>query len=226
MSRVAPRVLAAMALFALAGAAAGAQRYSLEVRVVGITDGDTITVLDALQTRRKVRLAGIDAPEGGQPFGDRSKQQLTQLLQGRQVRIEWSKTDVHGRLVATVHLTDAEACAAPPCPSAVDAALEQLHAGMAWHYKEFEHEQPPQDRRRYAAADQQARTSRVGLWAEQDPVPPWEWRRKPASGPVKKSRSNICHDPSSSSYKATTRFEPYPTLEACFASGGRLPRNP
>lgn len=225
-SVVRPRFLACLALLALPVAAAGAARNSLDVRVVGITDGDTITVLDALQTQRKVRIAGIDAPEGEQPFGNRSKQHLAQLLQGRQVRIDWSKTDGYGRLVATVHLADADACATPPCPPVVDAALEQLNAGMAWHNKEFEHEQPPQDRRRYAATEQQARAARVGLWAEPDPVPPWEWRRRPASGPVKKSRNNICHEPASSSYQATTRFESYPTIEACLASGGRRPRNP
>jgi endonuclease YncB( thermonuclease family) len=217
--------LAVVALLVLNGTVAAAEKKTLDVRVVGITDGDTITVLDALKTERKVRLAGIDSPEGEQPFGSRSKQHLSQLLQNKAVVIEWSKTDRYGRLIATVRVPQAGTCRSPPC-SPIDASLAQLSAGMAWHDKEFEKEQTPRERRDYAAAEQQARAGKTGLWADKNPVAPSEWRRGLTSGPVKKSRNNICHEPSSSSYKATTDFESFATIEACLKSGGRRPRNP
>jgi endonuclease YncB( thermonuclease family) len=218
--------LAVIALLAVNGTAVAAERRSLEMRVVSITDGDTITARDALNTQHKVRLAGIDSPEAEQPFGSRSKQHLSQLLQNKAVLIEWSKTDRYGRLIATVRVPGAGACAAPPCPPVVDVSLAQLRAGMAWHDKEFEKEQTPRERREYAAAEQQARAGKTGLWADKNPVAPSEWRRGLTSGPVKKSRNNICHEPSSTSYKATTDFESFATIEACLASGGRRPGNP
>jgi endonuclease YncB( thermonuclease family) len=226
MSAVRQRFLSVIAVLALPAAAAGAASNSLDVRVVGITDGDTITVLDTLNTQRKVRLAGIDAPEAEQPFGNLSKQNLSRLLQGREVHIDWSKTDRFGRLVATIRVARMGACPSKPCSPVVDAALEQLGAGMAWHDKDFADEQSPPDRREYAATEQQARAGHAGLWAGRNPVPPWEWRRGLSSGPVKKSRNDICHEPASASYKATTNFESFPTLEACLASGGRRPGNP
>jgi endonuclease YncB( thermonuclease family) len=220
------RLLLVVALLSLIGAATGAERSSLDVRVVGIADGDTITVLDSLNTQRKVRIAGIDAPEGGQPFGDRSKQNLSRLIQGRSVHIEWSKADRYGRLIAIVTATSTDTCTTPPCPPTFDAGLAQIRAGMAWHDKEYEKDQSPSDRRDYAAAEQQARAARIGLWADRNPAAPSDWRRGLTDGPVKKSRSNICHDTSSPSYKATTKFESFPTLDACLASGGRRPKGP
>ena len=61
----------------------------LEARVVGVTDGDTVTVLDSQQGPVQVRLAGIDAPEKDQPFGSRSKQSLSNAVMGKPVRVEW-----------------------------------------------------------------------------------------------------------------------------------------
>ena len=63
-------------------------------RVVGVADGDTLTVLDGDNTPHKVRLSGIDAPEKSQPFGQRSKQSLSDLAYGRSVSVEWRKTDI------------------------------------------------------------------------------------------------------------------------------------
>ncbi len=219
------RLLLVAVLLSLAGAAVGAERNTLDVRVVGITDGDTITVLDSLKIQHKVRLAGIDAPEGGQAFGDRSKQNLSRLLQGGDVHVEWSKTDRYGRLIAIVTVGNAGACATP-CPPGIDAGLAQIRAGMAWHDKDYEKDQSPRDRSDYATAEQQARAAGIGLWVERNPAAPSEWRRGLTNGLVKKSRNSICHDTSSPSYKATTNFESFPTLDACLKSGGRLPKDP
>src|SRR5512145_2571370 len=82
--------------------AVSAQGAELEGKVVGVSDGDTVTVLDATRTQHKVRVAGIDAPEKGQDFGQRSKESLSGLVFGKTVRLEWSKEDRYGRKVAKV----------------------------------------------------------------------------------------------------------------------------
>ena len=104
--------------------------------------------------------------------------------------------------------------------------LAQLTVGLAWHYKEFEKEQSPADRERYAFAKQEARARKAGLWSESDPVPPWQYRHGPKGGPVKKSKSGICHAPESASYQSVKNFTAFPSLDACLSSGGRLPKQP
>lgn len=140
--------------------------YTLTGRVVGVTDGDTITVLAPGSTQEKIRLAGIDAPEQAQPFGHASKQHLSDQAFGRQVVIDWAKRDRYGRIVGKVWVDGR------------DANLEQVKAGMAWHYKKYEGEQSPDDRTTYAAAEDAASSARRGLWSDPAPVAPWEWRRK------------------------------------------------
>jgi endonuclease YncB( thermonuclease family) len=149
---------------------------SLEVRVVGVADGDTITVRDPNGPQRRIRLSGIDAPERGQAFGERSRQSLAGWVFGREVTIQWSRLDRHGRIVAKVLIAPPGECA-PPCTARIDVNLAQVEAGMAWHYRQFEQQQQPADRLAYAAAEMQAREQRIGLWRDPNPVPPWEWRR-------------------------------------------------
>lgn len=135
-------------------------------RVVSIADGDTVTVLDASQTQHKIRLMGIDAPEKKQPFGQHSKQHLSDLVFNKQVSVEYSKQDRYGRTVGKVLV------------NGVDANLEQVKAGMAWHYKAYQREQSAGDRVAYARAEEQAREGRLGLWFDSDPTAPWDWRRE------------------------------------------------
>ena len=137
----------------------------LEGRVVGISDGDTVTVLDASKTQFKIRLQGIDAPEKKQAFGNKSKEALSTLLFNNQVAVEYSKKDKYGRILGKI-LVDG-----------VDANLEQIKAGMSWHYKKYQHEQSENDRNLYAQAEAETREEKRGLWVDADPVPPWEWRK-------------------------------------------------
>jgi endonuclease YncB( thermonuclease family) len=102
-------------------------------KVVKIADGDTITILDAQSVQHKIRLQGIDAPEHRQDFGEVSREHLASLVFGRSVRIEYEKVDRYGRLVEKVWIDGNGEC------------LEQLKAGLAWHYKEFEKEHTPAD---------------------------------------------------------------------------------
>jgi endonuclease YncB( thermonuclease family) len=152
-----PVWLGLVAVIATAGTLSG--------KVVGISDGDTVTVLDAERRQHRIRLAGIDAPEKRQPFGQRSKEHLSRLVFGREVVVEIGKTDRYGREVGRI-LT-----------GGLDANLEQVREGFAWHYKAYAREQSTSDRRQYAEAEEGARTSTRGLWRDVSPVPPWEWRR-------------------------------------------------
>lgn len=138
----------------------------IEGRVVGIADGDTITVLDDTNTQHKIRLAGIDAPEKKQAFGNSSKKSLSDLVFAKSVTVETDKRDKYGREVGKVLV------------GGVDANLEQVKRGMAWHYKAYEREQSVIDRKVYADAENEAKHARRGLWTDAAPEPPWEFRNK------------------------------------------------
>jgi endonuclease YncB( thermonuclease family) len=137
---------------------------SVSGTVVKIADGDTITILDAHNVQHKMRLQGIDAPERRQDFSDVSREHLTSLVFGKQVRIEYEKVDRYGRLVGKVLIDGNDEC------------LEQLKAGLAWHYKQYEKEQSPPDRQLYASAEQEARVQKRGLWKDPTPTTPWDFR--------------------------------------------------
>jgi len=134
-------------------------------RVVRIADGDTITVLDATNTQHRIRLQGIDAPESRQAFGAQSKKSLSDMIFDKDVTAACDKTDQYGRQVCKI-LFDGK-----------DINLAQVKAGMAWHYKEYEREQSPEDRELYARAEDEARNARRGLWADANPIEPSEFRR-------------------------------------------------
>lgn len=148
---------------------------TLEGRVTGIADGDTLYVLDAARKSHKIRLLGIDAPERGQAFGDRSKQSLAKLAYRQQVRVDWQGRDAYGRILGRVRVAAAD-CRQGNCPKTLDANLEQVRLGLAWWNKKFADTQFPGDARAYEIAERQARASKAGLWAERNPVPPWRWR--------------------------------------------------
>jgi len=153
---------AATILFLAAGASAAAG-WIVEGRVVGVLDGDTITMLDDSKTLHKVRIAGIDAPEKGQAFGERWKQNLSAVVFQKQVEARCHKKD--GREVCAVYVARR------------DIGLEQIRAGMAWHYKAYQHEQTTQARLLYRDEEDAAKAARRGLWKDPKPVPPWEFRR-------------------------------------------------
>jgi len=147
----------------------------LQGRVVGVADGDTITVLDASKQQHKIRFAGIDAPERKQTFGTRSRQNLARYVAGKDVRLNCHKTDRYQRRVCKVWVQPAD-CAR--CGTTLEVGLAQVTDGMAWWYRRYADEQTAEDRGRYESAEQEARLRKRGLWQDNDPVPPWEWRRK------------------------------------------------
>ncbi len=134
-------------------------------RVVGVADGDTITVLDVDKVQHKIRLSGIDAPEKKQAFGNRSKESLSALAFDKTVNVETSKRDRYGRQIGKVMVNGR------------DVNLVQVERGMAWFYRQYQRDQSPNDRKRYEAAEDAARAGKRGLWRDAAPVPPWEFRR-------------------------------------------------
>ena len=132
-------------------------------KVVGVSDGDTIKVFDGAR-EFKIRLSGIDAPESRQAFGQKSKQNLSNLIFGKTVTVTWNTIDRYGRVLGKVIFKDGDVC------------LQQIENGLAWHYKKYENEQAEDDRKLYAAAEVRARKARVGLWSDPSPTPPWTER--------------------------------------------------
>lgn len=155
--------LAASLFVAFVCASAHAER--LAGRVVGIQDGDTLTLLDANRRELRIRLAGIDAPEARQRYGQASRRALSAEAFGKEATANCPKTDKYGRKVCVVTV------------GGRDVGLALLEAGAAWHFKAFAQEQTAWDRQRYARAEEDARRRRAGLWEDPEAVPPWEWRR-------------------------------------------------
>ena len=153
-------------LFLIALFIQASQADTLTGKVVKITDGDTMVVLDAENTQHKIRLSGIDAPETNQPFGKRSKEALSALVAGQRVEVDWHKHDRYGRIVGKV------------IAQGKDVNLAQVRTGMAWWYRKYADEQSLVDQGLYAAAEAKARVSGVGLWGDMEPIPPWDWRKR------------------------------------------------
>ena len=147
-------------------AAAPVYARDFDGRVVGIQDGDTVTVLDASKQQHRIRIAGIDAPEKAQAFGAAAKENLARLAFGQQADVRCSKRDRYGREVCNVYV------------GARDLGLEQVRSGHAWWFREYAREQAPEDRKVYETAESEARGTRRGLWHDASPTPPWDWRRQ------------------------------------------------
>jgi len=129
-------------------------------RVVGVHDGDTITILDAGKRQIKVRLAEIDTPESRQPYGSRAKQELSRLVFGKTVTVKAQDTDRYGRTVGRVYA------------DGLDVNAEMVRRGAAWVYRQYVKDQS------LYTLENQARQDKAGLWGlpEAEQVPPWEWR--------------------------------------------------
>lgn len=150
-------------------------------RVVGCTDGDTLTVLDGNNTQHTIRLFAIDTPETScheknpsardavcvehsQPFGKAAKKSLSNLVFGKDVVVKLQPGSTYGREIGTVFMGD------------LDVNLEQVRQGMAWVYRQYAKKMHSDTYSEYNLAEQHAKEVGLGLWVDSDPVPPWEWR--------------------------------------------------
>ena len=150
-------------LLTLLGVSTG-QQLAISARVVGVHDGDTITVLTPIYTKLKIRLAFIDAPELSQPFGYRAKQAMSMLVYGRDVTLRTHSHDRYGRTVAIVFIEE------------TDVGLQLLRQGLAWPYYHYLSEAAPEVQTSYLAAAEDARAARIGLWRDSEPMAPWLFR--------------------------------------------------
>ncbi len=133
---------------------------TLTGKVVAISDGDTLTMLQDKQ-QIKIRLSEIDTPEKSQPYGTKAKQALSDLVFGKLVRIEVVTIDRYGRTVGKVYLED------------LDINAELVRYGHAWVYRRYAKDKTLFD------LETEARENQFGLWAlpEEQRIAPWEWRR-------------------------------------------------
>jgi endonuclease YncB( thermonuclease family) len=146
----------------------GAQRegrptpaFDVTGRVVGISDGDTLSILDSGNQQHTIRLFGIDTPEWDQPHGSAAEKALAEMVSKQSVGVVTIETDSFGRTVGTIYLGDK------------DINLAMIEGGHAWWFRKY----APYERH-LEAAEQDARAARRGLWASPNPVPPWNWRRR------------------------------------------------
>lgn len=151
-------VLASLSLALLWALSTPALGTTLEGRVVGVADGDTVTVLSSGNIQTRIRLFQIDAPEKAQSMGQKSKASLSELVYGKTVTVNVETLDRYGRTVGTL------------IQNGVDINLEQIRRGMAWVYRQYARDP------HYFEAEETARAQHAGLWAESNPTPPWVFR--------------------------------------------------
>lgn len=150
----------------LANAATKNIACALTGKVINISDGDTLNVLDAQNYQHKVRLAAIDAPEKRQAFGNIAKKHLAGLVKNKTVCVAWEKRGRYGRIIGTVYVEQ------------IEVNLDLDENGLAWHYKKYQNQQSPAGRERYAQAENNARSNNLGLWQDGNAIAPWQWRRQ------------------------------------------------
>lgn len=134
--------------------------YSQEGKVIKVKDGDTVVILDNTHRQHTIRVADIDCPEYGQPFSEKARQFTSGEVYGKTVQVKEKNKDRYGRTVGYIWYDGNK-----------NLSLELLKAGLAWHYKYYSND-AEMDR-----LEAEARRNRVGLWADQNPVNPYEWRK-------------------------------------------------
>lgn len=131
----------------------------LKGKVVSISDGDTFTLLVDNEELR-IRLHGIDCPEKGQDFSEVAKKFLSDYIFNKVVTVRRMDVDRYGRTIGMVVTVDG-----------VNVNEKLLEAGLAWHYKKYDKNDA------WAKLETSARVNKKGLWAQKNPIPPWEWRQ-------------------------------------------------
>jgi endonuclease YncB( thermonuclease family) len=133
----------------------------LKGKAVKIADGDTFTLLVNGHDQVKIRIDGIDAPEKGQAFGNRAKEYLSSMIWEKELTVSVTKKDRYGRSISKVST-----------PSITDVGLEMIKAGFAWQYRDYNNEKA------YADAESLAQQNRKGLWLDNNPKRPQDYRKE------------------------------------------------
>ena len=198
-------------------------QQSFTAKVIGISDGDTITILKGNQ-QIKIRLHGIDSPEKGQAFGTKAKQFTLGLVFGKTVTVKPTETDRYGRTVAWVFV------------DGLNLNEEIVRVGFAWHFKRYSKDE------NLAKAEIEARTNKVGLWRDPNAIPPWEFRQlgRSSANPAKSENgqmvyhgnvgSKVFHQPGCEHYNCKNCTAVFRSKSEAVAAGyrpcGRCRRQP
>jgi endonuclease YncB( thermonuclease family) len=129
-------------------------------KVIKIIDGDTITVLSELDKQYKVRLAEIDAPEKTQPYGKNAKEELSNKIFQKKIKILWKEKDQYDRVIGQLYIGSRY------------INQEMVEEGWAWNYEKYS------SNNEIAKSQENAKTYKKGLWQSPNPIPPWKWRKK------------------------------------------------
>jgi endonuclease YncB( thermonuclease family) len=140
--------------------------FAWEAKVIGVADGDTITVFTPDCRQVKIRLYGIDCPERRQAFGNRARQATQKLVDGKTVDVQSVETDRYGRTVGIVSISDG-----------ITLNESLVRDGFAWVYPQYCRLKELCDSLRLFEAT--AKANRLGLWEDKTPIKPWEWRKQP-----------------------------------------------
>lgn len=198
---------------------------ALSGRVVAIADGDTLTVLTAEKRQVKIRLGEIDTPEKGQPYSNRARQALADLVFQKDVIVKVTDTDRYGRTVGRVYVGE------------LDVNADMVRRGAAWVFRRYVTDES------LFALENAAREAKIGIWglSEAKQMPPWEWRRRggtegaPANclikGNINSKGERIYHAPGKSGSYGATKINLskgerwFCTEEEARQAGWRAPRN-
>lgn len=141
-------------------------------KTISVADGDTITVLNNQNQQTKIRLYGIDTPENGQAFGKKAKKFTSSFVAGKTVRVKIYDTDRYGRSVGVVFVGN------------TNVNKEIIRAGYAWQYRKYCKASFCSE---WLTLEQMAKIARIGLWRDNNPAPPWEWRKAKRTSNAKTS---------------------------------------
>ncbi|ASK32539.1 nuclease [Chryseobacterium sp. T16E-39] len=147
-------------------------------KVIGIKDGDTILVLDKNNNQTTLRLAEVDCPEKGQPFGKNAKQFTSDLVYGKSIQFEKTDTDRYGRIIAKVYFDNGKYL-----------SEEIIKGGFGWWYYQYS------DNENLGVLESKARAMKLGLWSENETVSPWEWRKAKRAASQLKAKAKLSSVP-------------------------------
>lgn len=131
----------------------------LKGKIVRVSDGDTVTLLDSLNVQHKIRLDAIDAPESGQAYGKKAKQYLADLIFGKTVTVEYEKKDMYKRILGTIYY------------EGQNINEEMIRAGYAWRYYYNKSD-------RLLELQNEAKDAKRGLWQDKHAIDPYQWRKE------------------------------------------------
>ena len=135
---------------------------TLTAKVIGIKDGDTVVVLDSLNHQTTLRLAEVDCPEKSQPFGTKAKQFTSNQIYLKTIKYVVTDTDIYGRSIAMIYYHEDNKY----------LSAEIIKAGMGWHYKRYS------TSKELALFEDNAKKNKRGLWIDNNPIEPFEWRKQ------------------------------------------------